>query len=84
MSDVDPGEPTPEEGSGDAVADAINEVQPPGTVLFPESDSLRAALSGVPAGASDEMPDGADAIKAAMDDAADAVEETRQGQLAKS
>ena len=69
----------------DPVQDAINEVQPPGTVLYPETDVVRAALSGVPAGNSDELPEGTDAVKAAMTESmfptGDEVTPSSQGEL---
>jgi hypothetical protein len=42
-----------------------------GDVMYPEIDPLRGALSGMPAGNTDEMPPGSDEIIAAMEAAAE-------------
>lgn len=67
MSDVDTTD-AEVEAQDSPVADAVNEVQPPGTVLYPETDAVRAALSGgIPAGNADTVPPGTDTIQAALD-----------------
>ena len=74
MSDVDTTDEdveVDERATDSPVADAVNEVQPPGTVLYPETDAVRAALSGgLPAGNADAVPPGTDTIQAALDEEA--------------
>jgi hypothetical protein len=71
MSDVDTteAEAQPETEAGDDQRDfgpaerAVNEVQPQGSVVYPETDAIRAALSGgLPAGNADDVPPGTDTI----------------------
>jgi hypothetical protein len=71
MSDVDTTEaeaeaeaqPNAEQRDVGPAEGAVNEVQPQGTVVYPETDAIRAALSGgLPAGNADDVPPGTDTI----------------------
>jgi hypothetical protein len=71
MSDVDaPVQEEQELSATDRLAEAVNRVQPVGGVVYPETDVMRAVLSGgCPAGNTDELPAGTDEMKAAMEEA---------------
>src|SRR4051812_12462670 len=86
MSDVDTTEErdaeVEQQTSDTPVADAVNEFQPQGTVLYPETDAVRAALSGgIPAGNADTVPPGTTEIQAALDEQAAAQEANAEYQV---
>jgi hypothetical protein len=73
MSDVDPGGDVAVQDqdltASDRLARAVAEVQPVGAVVYPETDVMRAVLSGgAPAGNTDELPAGVDEMRSAMQD----------------
>jgi hypothetical protein len=71
MSDVDTTDEVAIQGEEeqkvtDRVAEAVAEVNPPGSAIYPENDAVRGAMSGMPAGNTDELPPGADSVREAM------------------
>lgn len=67
MSDTDPVVPSAENDTTAADNPTLSTTSLDAGVLYPESDAVRAALSGRPAGTTDEMPAGTDEVVAMVD-----------------